>query len=388
MRKVIFLALLCSCSTLPLSAQNQIDINVLLDRLSENHIGSVCDVFSPQELTVLKNHMSQASAPAQAGSRLLDRVGTSTQVTIPVRVVEIDPTNTSILLDLGPSTLPDFEGAGIAITQINTTVIVDNSNRIFVRGLGTNNYTDTGIDVNTVPGESITGMERLSTGEVFAVGTNGVDSSHLYRLDPVTWITTLIGGNNGLALPLSLGRDGLDRLVVLNGDDDNLYRMDAVSGAVSLLGPAGFDANFGQGMGYDATVDALLMAAFNNTTIDSELRSVNVDTGQTTLLGIITPAVVDQFGYVSWYDQDKLGTNNPVFESFEFYPNPARDVLNLKAQFTIERVSITDISGKTILVQDVNDLNAEVNIASLPVGLYIVNVEMEGDSAPYKFIKQ
>lgn len=387
MRKSILTVLLCSFVLLPLSAQNQPDINDLLTRLNENHFGSVSDVFTPEELDVLKTHFYGAENTIQTESILINRRGASTQSVSPVDVVKVLPDDLSLIESLGPTTIPDFEGAGIALTQVNTNVIVANSNRIYIRGINSNVSQDTGISVNVAPNEAIVGLERLSNGDVFAIGTDGISSSHLYRLDPMTWGTTMIGGNNGLTLPLCLGRTATDELVVLDGDDDNIYGVDALTGVVNLKGPAGFDANFGQGMAYDPVSDMILLTAFNNSTFDSELRSLNPVTGATALIGTITPGDLDQFGYVDWYDQDLLGDSAEVFDSFQFYPNPASETLHLSSQAAIERISVVDITGKQIMNQQIDALNAEINISALSNGLYILNVEIDGRSASYKFVK-
>ena len=387
MRNSILTALLCSFVLLPLSAQNQIDINELLNRLSENHMGSVSDVFSPEELDVLKTHFYGAENTIQTESVLINRRGASTQSVLPVDVVKIKPDDLSLIESLGPTTIPDFEGAGIALTQVNTNVIVANSNKIYLRGINSNVSQDTGISVNVAPNEAIVGLERLSNGDVFAIGTDGISSSHLYQLDPMTWATTMIGGNNGLTLPLCLGRTAADELLVLDGDDDNIYGINAVSGVVNLKGPASFDANFGQGMAYDPVTDMILLSAFNNSTFDSELRALNPNTGATTLIGTITPGVLDQFGYVDWYDQDLLGASNEVFDSFRLYPNPASETLNLSSRSAIERFRVVDITGKVIMNRQIDAMSAEINIAALSNGLYILNVEIDGRSASYKFVK-
>jgi len=387
MRSFVLSALLCCFITLPLSAQNQPDLNELLSRLNENHFGSVSDVFTPEELDVLTAHFYQTINTPVTESVLLDRRGSSTQAVLPVTVVQILPDDLSQLENLGPSPLSDFEGAGIAITEVNTNVIVNNSNRIYIRGINNNVYMDTGMNVNVAPNEAIVGLERLSNGDIYAIGTNGMNSSHLYKLDPMTWGTTMVGGNNGLTLPLCLGRDALDNLVVLDGDDDNVYGVNAASGVINLKGPAGFDANFGQGMAYDPVSDMILLSAFNNSTFDSELRSLNPTTGATTLIGTITPGTLDQFGFTDWFDQDLLGSSTEVFDSFQYYPNPAHEVLNLNAAVQIDRIAIVDITGKQVMQQAIDALNAEINIAALSEGMYILNVQIDGRSAAYKFVK-
>ena len=95
MRSFVLSALLCSFITLPLSAQNQPDLNELLSRLNENHFGSVSDVFTPEELDVLTAHFYQTINTPVTESVLLDRRGSSTQAVLPVTVVQILPDDLS-----------------------------------------------------------------------------------------------------------------------------------------------------------------------------------------------------------------------------------------------------------------------------------------------------
>ena len=41
------------------SAQNQIDINELLSRFNESHMGAITDVFTEEELEVLEAHFAE-----------------------------------------------------------------------------------------------------------------------------------------------------------------------------------------------------------------------------------------------------------------------------------------------------------------------------------------
>src|SRR5690606_35981099 len=57
------------------------------------------------------------------------------------------------------------------------------------------------------------------------------------------------------------------------------------TGAATLIGPLGFDANFGQAMDFDNDDGTLYLYAFSNTSFLAELRTANLSTGATTLVG-------------------------------------------------------------------------------------------------------
>jgi hypothetical protein len=66
---------------------------------------------------------------------------------------------------------------------------------------------------------------------------------------------------------------------------DNSYKIDKATGASTLLGSIGYDANYAQGMGFDPSADIVYIAAYNNATAAGELRILDRVTGNTTLVG-------------------------------------------------------------------------------------------------------
>ena len=95
------------------------------------------------------------------------------------------------------------------------------------------------------------------------------------------------------------------------------------------------------------------------------------------------------FGYGLYFDaKTVLGTAENIFEGFKCYPNPANEVLNLKAKSNIEKVSIYSILGQQVMEALPNQNNATLNVASLNPGVYILKLAVDGQSVSYKFIKQ
>src|SRR5690606_7643910 len=70
------------------------------------------------------------------------------------------------------------------------------------------------------------------------------------------------------------------------------------TGLSTVLGPLGFDANFVQGMDFDNEDGTLYLYAFNNATFVAELRTMNLSTGATTLIGTLGVGL-QQFGTAS-----------------------------------------------------------------------------------------
>ena len=53
---ILLLFTFFSCS---IFSQTESNLNILLDRLQENHMGSVSDVFSPEEQQILRAHFDE-----------------------------------------------------------------------------------------------------------------------------------------------------------------------------------------------------------------------------------------------------------------------------------------------------------------------------------------
>ncbi len=127
----------------------------------------------------------------------------------------------------------------------------------------------------------------------------GVSTTDLYTVDVTTGATTLVGslGAAGLFIDVAADCDGL--LYGYDLTDDNFYSIDPATGAATIIGALGYDANFGQGMSYDHSTGILYLSAFNNGTFTGQLRSVDVATGNTTLVfdwGFeqVAPFAIDQ----------------------------------------------------------------------------------------------
>jgi len=72
------------------------------------------------------------------------------------------------------------------------------------------------------------------------------------------------------------------------------------------------------------------------------------------------------------------------------FPNPVRDLLYIEQQFRNEhtKIHLIDLLGKTILNQNFNDSEAQLNLSALHSGLYLLKIESENKSQTFKIIKQ
>ncbi len=72
--------------------------------------------------------------------------------------------------------------------------------------------------------------------------------------------------------------------------------------------------------------------------------------------------------------------------SFDVYPNPAIETLNISSNQTIDHIAIYSIDGK-LMAQESNPA-ATVSISTLPKGLYFLNIQSGKNAKNIKFIKQ
>ena len=96
-----------------------------------------------------------------------------------------------------------------------------------------------------------------------------------------------------------------------------------------------------------------------------------------------TAVFLDTFNLTS----TALGTNeikhSNAFTSI--YPNPTKDILNIKSDSKINAVSVVDLTGRKVNVKLDGD---KVDVKSLPAGTYLINIETKDGTSTEKFIKK
>jgi hypothetical protein len=194
----------------------------------------------------------------------------------------------------------NFVGAGEYVDGL--VYMIDIANNVYevdpVTGNIQASYTAT-----APPGsETYSGMALDPTdGTVYAASTDvSLAVSSLFKMDPTTGNATLMGTITNSPGIIGIAIDGSGTLYGYDIISDTLLSIDKSSAAGTIIGPIGFDANFGQGMGWDQATDTLYMAAFNNPLLQGELRSVDRNTGNTTLLGVLGSTNPGGINQLSW----------------------------------------------------------------------------------------
>lgn len=93
-------------------------------------------------------------------------------------------------------------------------------------------------------------------------------------------------------------------------------------------------------------------------------------------------------------DSISLSTNlsNDSFlaSKFSVYPNPASSVINISNTLNavVNTVEITDLNGRTVKTQNVNNTDAEISISDLSAGVYMLKVATDQGIVTKKIVKQ
>ncbi len=73
---------------------------------------------------------------------------------------------------------------------------------------------------------------------------------------------------------------------------------------------------------------------------------------------------------------------------FRLYPNPANNILHIAADKKVDNIRITNISGQTVLEQNINATASQIDISGLPAGVYMLTATVEGQTGTYRLIKE
>jgi hypothetical protein len=90
-------------------------------------------------------------------------------------------------------------------------------------------------------------------------------------------------------------------------------------------------------------------------------------------------------GQVSVFENNLLSTSDFDSNSFSFYPNPAKDVVNFSSTTTIENIAFYNVLGQEVLIKQINSKEITVDVSSLVSGTYIV--KLNGNTQNIKLIK-
>ncbi len=182
--------------------------------------------------------------------------------------------------------------------------------------------------------ETWIGMAGMNTGQLYAASTTCSGHSTLYTIEPTTGAATEVGEvtNAGCLIGIAANADG--ELYGLDLANDVLLKIDPETGAGTVIGGIGYDANYAQGMDFEEESGILYLATYNNTASRGELRIADTSTGNTTLVGVFpNGAEVDGFSIatggsvdVPWLSEEPVSNtlessvSQPITVTFDAAP--------------------------------------------------------------------
>jgi len=236
-------------------------------------------------------------APSSGRAPIISGKGAPAQIALPNGTIaySVDAASsffTGFDLDV-PEVLPniaafssaDFPGAGEYVGDY--VYVLDIANNLYQVDPADGTVLSTMV-VDAPPGsQTYTGMALDPTsGDVYASSCD-ITASSLFLVDVEAGTSTLIGAITNSPCTIGIAIDGNGDLYGYDLTTDMLLWIDKATGAGTEIGSIGFDANYGQGMGWDQDTDTLYMAAFNNGTFQPELRIVDRVSGNTALVGVL-----------------------------------------------------------------------------------------------------
>lgn len=121
--------------------------------------------------------------------------------------------------------------------------------------------------------------------------------------------------------------------------------------------------------------------------------------GKTVNRIVIIPDFVSsrKVGSVNYWDEiaftNKVVTDNEVdvmiADNVEIYPNPVRDQLHVKAGQEIRQVVISNLLGRTLKTETINNNETDIDLRTIVSGNYMLSVELaNGKTTTQKIVKQ
>ncbi len=131
-------------------------------------------------------------------------------------------------------------------------------------------------------GEMWSGMSGAVDGTLYAASANCGSRSTLYTINPATGAVTEIGEITGAPCIIDIAINADGDMYGVDIVNDSLIQIDPATGAGTVVGSLGVNANYAQGMDFEELTGILYWAAY---TTQGELRIIDTSTGASTSVG-------------------------------------------------------------------------------------------------------
>jgi hypothetical protein len=135
-----------------------------------------------------------------------------------------------------------------------------------------------------ISGHTWTGMTGATDGALYAASTDG-STSYLYTINPNTGVLTMVGQITNAPCIIDIAINAAGEMYGVDIANNMLVEINPATGAGTVVGSIGFDANYAQGMDFEEVSGVLYLAAYNTASERGELRIADTSTGNTVLIG-------------------------------------------------------------------------------------------------------
>ena len=98
-----------------------------------------------------------------------------------------------------------------------------------------------------------------------------------------------------------------------------------------------------------------------------------------------TPHPASMYGTITV--TEALGIDDVVVSEFTFFPNPVNNVLSIKAQASIDGITIFNMLGQAVVRSTPNTTDSTVDMSALQTGAYFVQVSINNTLKTVRVIK-
>ena len=191
---------------------------------------------------------------------------------------------------------------------------------------------------------------------------------------------------------------------VINFENTGTYQAENIV-VKTEINPSDFDLSSLRLMDTSHNVDTRI----NGNWVEFVFQSINLDTGGhgNVLLKIKTRADLATSHVITKKADIYFDYNFPVETNFAnttfqvlsnsvitidksvgIYPNPAKDIINIKANSSIKSIDIYDVQGRIIQSKLTDEENSTIDVSSFTNGIYFLKIKTEMGEKVEKMIKE
>ncbi|PTX63793.1 putative secreted protein (Por secretion system target) [Kordia periserrulae] len=95
-----------------------------------------------------------------------------------------------------------------------------------------------------------------------------------------------------------------------------------------------------------------------------------------------------RYGAVVSFSTNTLGVASNTIQGFEYYPNPTKHTLHIKAATVLDNITVTTTTGQVILQKEIHQLSDAIDISQWNAGMYFIKVQALDKTVVKTIIKQ